>query len=93
MPAKALKTLAVPRSARPQATLGGVRKGARGVVVKVGAPSVGPGGLEPSELERRLLEDPGFVEGARFELIHEGLFRARSDRGEARGHDRGAAPP
>jgi ferrous iron transport protein A len=43
------------------------------VVLKVGAEGVRPGGLEPSELERRLLEI-GFVEGARFELVHEGLF-------------------
>ena len=54
-------------------TLGGARKGARGVVQKVGAEGVRPGGLEPSELERRLLEI-GFVEGARFELVHEGFF-------------------
>ena len=60
----------LPRSA---ATLGGMRKGARGVVLKVGAEGVRPGGLAPSELERRLLEI-GFVEGARFELVHEGLF-------------------
>jgi ferrous iron transport protein A len=53
--------------------LGGARRGARGVVLKVGAEGLRPGGLEPTELERRLLEI-GFVEGARFELIHEGLF-------------------
>ena len=41
--------------------------------MKVGAVGAGPGGLEPTELERRLLEI-GFVEGARFELVHEGLF-------------------
>ncbi len=53
--------------------MGGARKGARGVVVQVGTEGVRPGGLEPTELERRLLEI-GFVEGARFELVHEGLF-------------------
>ncbi|HWE44700.1 MAG TPA: FeoA family protein [Caulobacteraceae bacterium] len=70
MPAKALRSLEPPPTA---STLGGASKGARGVVLKVGAEGVRPGGLEPSELERRLLEI-GFVEGARFELVHEGLF-------------------
>ena len=33
----------------------------------------GDGGLSAAELERRLIE-LGFVEGARVELLHEGLF-------------------
>jgi ferrous iron transport protein A len=47
------------------------RKGARGVIVRVGdRASTDEHALE---LERRLLE-LGFVEGARIELLHEGLF-------------------
>ncbi len=47
------------------------RRGARGVIVQVG----GHGQHEEHalELERRLLE-LGFVEGARIELLHEGLL-------------------
>src|ERR1700744_4039496 len=70
MPAKARQTL---RPLGSGSTLGGARLGARGVVLKVGAEKARPGGLESAELERRLLEI-GFVEGARFELVHEGLF-------------------
>jgi len=47
------------------------RRGDRGVIVQVSDPSQqDEHGLE---LERRLLE-LGFVEGARVELLHEGLF-------------------
>ena len=48
------------------------RRGFRGVIAEV---SVGgaPGGLDPAELERRLLE-LGFVEGARIEILHEGFI-------------------
>ncbi|MGZ9098124.1 MAG: FeoA family protein [Brevundimonas sp.] len=47
------------------------RPGARGVIVQV---SAGDSADEHAlELERRLLE-LGFVEGARIELLHEGLF-------------------
>jgi ferrous iron transport protein A len=51
------------------------RKGDRGVVVQVGGQenAKGSGGLEAAEIERRLLEI-GFVEGAHFEVLHEGLF-------------------
>ena len=47
------------------------RRGDRGVIVRVGD----PGDLQEHarELERRLLE-LGLVEGAQFELLHEGLF-------------------
>ncbi|MDI1326434.1 MAG: FeoA family protein [Brevundimonas sp.] len=47
------------------------RQGDRGVIVQVG--DRGPADEHALELERRLLE-LGFVEGARIELLHEGLF-------------------
>ena len=47
------------------------RKGATGVIVRVGGH--GHEDEHTAELERRLLE-LGFVEGARVELLHEGLF-------------------
>lgn len=46
------------------------RRGDRGVIVQVGDHAPDAHGLE---LERRLLE-LGFVEGARVELLHEGLL-------------------
>jgi ferrous iron transport protein A len=45
--------------------------GQRGVIVEVRAES--HGGVDPQELERRLLEF-GFVEGAGVEVLHEGLI-------------------
>ena len=47
------------------------RRGDRGVIVQVGAHCHHQG--EAVELERRLLE-LGLVEGARVELLHNGLF-------------------
>jgi len=47
------------------------RRGDRGVIVQVGGHCHHDG--HALELERRLLE-LGFVEGARVELLHEGLF-------------------
>ena len=47
------------------------RPGDRGVIVQVGDPGLNDD--QALELERRLLE-LGFVEGARVELLHEGLF-------------------
>lgn len=47
------------------------RRGDRGVIVRVG--DHGRHDIHAAELERRLLE-LGFVEGARVELLHEGLF-------------------
>ena len=47
------------------------RRGDCGVIVQVGEP--GRHDEHGMELERRLLE-LGFVEGARVELLHEGLF-------------------
>jgi ferrous iron transport protein A len=49
------------------------RQGDRGVIVRVGEHCHHEG--DPAELERRLLE-LGFVEGARVELLHQGLFGA-----------------
>ena len=51
--------------------LSDARKGARGVIIKVGEHCHHQS--DAIELERRLLE-LGFVEGARVELMHEGLF-------------------
>jgi ferrous iron transport protein A len=47
--------------------------GARGVIVRVHPHDDVRGALTVEELERRLLE-LGFVEGARVEVLHEGLF-------------------
>jgi ferrous iron transport protein A len=56
--------------------LSAARPGARGVIVEVRADHVGAEhGVDVHELERRLLEF-GFVEGARVELLHQGLFGA-----------------
>jgi ferrous iron transport protein A len=52
-----------------------VRPGDRGEVVEVRADHGGGHGVDVHELERRLLES-GFVEGARFEILHQGLFGA-----------------
>ncbi len=57
------------------APLGWGARGVRGGVASVGRGGTtrGAGGLESSELERRLLEI-GFVEGARIEILHEGAL-------------------
>ena len=47
--------------------------GARGVIVRVHPHADLSGALGVEELERRLLE-LGFVEGAKVEVLHEGLF-------------------
>ena len=49
------------------------RKGQRGRIVRVGGQTGHSEAIDPEELERRLLE-MGFVEGAAFEVLHEGLF-------------------
>ena len=54
-------------------SLGKARLGLRGHIVALDMKLADGAGLPPAELERRLLE-LGFVEGARVELIHEGLF-------------------
>jgi len=49
--------------------------GDRGVIVDVRADHANEHGVDVHELERRLLEF-GFVEGASFEIIHQGLIGA-----------------
>lgn len=49
------------------------RVGFRGVIQSVEVPGRGAGGVDAEELQRRLLE-MGFVEGARVEVLHEGLI-------------------
>ena len=49
------------------------RPGDRGVIADVRADHAGEHGVDVHELERRLLEF-GFVEGARFELVHQGAI-------------------
>ena len=54
-------------------SLGSARRGDRGVIVRVTGVSGAAEAVDAQELERRLLE-MGFVEGARIEVLHEGLF-------------------
>jgi ferrous iron transport protein A len=54
-------------------TLGGLDRGFRGRIVRVGgADLAGFDTASATELERRLLEI-GFIEGAEVEILHEGL--------------------
>ena len=53
--------------------LSGLKPGDRGEIVDVSATSAHEHGVDVHELERRLLEF-GFVEGARFEMLHEGAI-------------------
>ena len=54
--------------------LSSVRPGDRGEIIEVRAESHPKGhGVDLAELERRLLEF-GFVEGARFEVLHQGAI-------------------
>ena len=55
--------------------LSGTQPGDAGVIVDVAADHSHEHGVDIHELERRLLEF-GFVEGARVQLLHEGLFGA-----------------
>lgn len=65
---------AAPPAARSvESPLSQARKGQRGVIVRVGGETGRSESIDPEELERRLLE-MGFVEGAAFEVLHEGLF-------------------
>jgi len=59
-----------PAGVRPLAAAG---PGDRGVIVKVTGVSGAEEAVAAEELERRLLE-MGFVEGARIEVLHQGLF-------------------
>ncbi|MEC4592947.1 MULTISPECIES: FeoA family protein [Nitrospirillum] len=61
---------ALPADARP---LSRAARGEVGRVIRVGLDGALHDSLDPDELERRLLEI-GFVEGARVEILHEGLF-------------------
>jgi ferrous iron transport protein A len=54
-------------------TLSTARKGQTGVITRVSGETGQHEAIDPAELERRLLE-MGFVEGARIEILHEGLF-------------------
>jgi len=60
-----------PAAARPLTPLGKVARGYVGVIDHL-APEVEGSALSAAELERRLLE-LGFVEGARVEVLHEGI--------------------
>jgi len=53
--------------------LGNAPLGFRGTVLRI-EPSQVVGALPAAELERRLIE-LGFIEGARVEILHEGLIR------------------
>jgi ferrous iron transport protein A len=61
-----------PPTAGAAAPLSSARKGFAGVIVAV-RPQDATGSLDATEIERRLVE-MGFVEGARIEVLHEGLF-------------------
>jgi len=54
-------------------SLSAVKPGDRGEIVEVRADHANGHGVDVHELERRLLEF-GFVEGARFEVLHEGAI-------------------
>ena len=58
-------------NATPQMRLGLAKRGYSGVIRQVAADGVNSA-LPPLELESRLLE-LGFVEGARVEVLHEGI--------------------
>lgn len=61
------------RTAPSNIRLSEARKSDRGIVVGLAVASDHLHGVVAEELERRLLEI-GFVEGARFEVLEEGLF-------------------
>ena len=63
----------LPAAHDAESPLSVARKGQRGVIVRVGGQTGRSESIDPAELERRLLE-MGFVEGAAFEVLHEGLF-------------------
>ncbi|MFZ0268331.1 FeoA family protein [Caulobacter sp.] len=65
--------VAPPAGRGAESPLSLARKGQRGVIVRVSGQTGRSESIDPEELERRLLE-MGFVEGALFEVLHEGLF-------------------
>jgi ferrous iron transport protein A len=58
--------------ARPQTPLGLAKRGFRGVIRHLAADDLGSA-LSANELESRLIE-LGFVEGAKVEILHEGIL-------------------
>jgi ferrous iron transport protein A len=62
-----------PAARAGESPLSTARKGQRGLIVRVSGETGQSESIDPEELERRLLE-MGFVEGAAFEVLHEGLF-------------------
>jgi ferrous iron transport protein A len=58
--------------ARPQMPLGLAQRGYSGVIQRIAAGDAGSA-LSTTELESRLIE-LGFVEGARVEVLHEGVI-------------------
>ena len=60
-----------PKNARPQLPLGLAKRGYSGVIQHFAAGDLGSA-LSAIELESRLIE-LGFVEGARVEVLHEGI--------------------
>jgi ferrous iron transport protein A len=60
-----------PKDARPQLPLGLAKRGYSGVIQHFAAGDLGSA-LSAIELESRLIE-LGFVEGARVEVLHEGI--------------------
>jgi ferrous iron transport protein A len=60
-----------PKNARPQLPLGLAKRGYSGVIQHFAADDLGSA-LSAIELESRLIE-LGFVEGARVEVLHEGI--------------------
>jgi ferrous iron transport protein A len=58
--------------ARPQLPLGSAARGYRGVIQRIAAADASSA-LSAHELETRLIE-LGFVEGARVEVLHEGVI-------------------
>jgi ferrous iron transport protein A len=60
-----------PTNARPQLPLGRAKRGYSGVIQHLSTGDAGSA-LSAVELERRLIE-LGFVEGAKVEVLHEGI--------------------
>lgn len=65
--------IAEPVSEPPARALSTASRGERGVIVAVKGETGAPEAVAAEELERRLLE-MGFVEGARIEILQEGLI-------------------
>jgi ferrous iron transport protein A len=61
----------IKNNTRPQTRLGLAKRGFSGVISRIAADDAGSA-LSASELERRLIE-LGFVEGAKVEILHEGI--------------------